>query len=95
VQARCHALAVELRNQIAELTGCQQIAPESWFAQMFTAPLPPCDPEVVKAHLWDDCRIEVPVFTWGERQYVRVSLQGYNTREDGQKLLTALREIFH
>ncbi len=93
VRTRCHDLGVELREQIAELTGCEPIAPDSWFAQMFAAPLPPCDPEAMKLKLYNDYRIEVPVLTWGDRQYVRVSLQGYNTREDGQRLLEALREL--
>ncbi len=93
VQTRCHDLGVELREQIVSLTGCEPISSESWFAQMFAAPLPPCDPEEIKHRLYDDYRIEVPVLTWGDRQYVRVSLQGYNTREDGERLLGALREL--
>ncbi len=93
VRACCHDLGVELRQQIAALTGCEQIAPDSWFAQMFASPLPPCDAEEIKARLYDDYRIEVPVLTWQDNQYVRASLQGYNTREDGQRLLEALREL--
>ncbi len=93
VRARCHDLGVELREQIAALTGCESIAPESWFSQMFAAALPPCDPAEIKTRLYDDYGIEVPVLTWGDRQYVRVSLQGYNRREDGQRLLTALQEL--
>lgn len=93
VRTRCHALGVELRGQIAEWSGQQVIAPDSWFSQMFSALLPTCDPERVKQRLYDDYRIEVPLASANGRQGVRVSLQAYNTREDGQKLLHALREI--
>ncbi|MEP7290847.1 MAG: aminotransferase class V-fold PLP-dependent enzyme [Chloroflexota bacterium] len=93
VRARCHALGVELRDQIADWSDQPQIAPESWFGQMFTAPLPPCDPLVVKQRLYDEHKIEVPIVVFNNRQYVRVSFQAYNTREDGQKLLSALQEI--
>ena len=37
--------------------------------------------------------IEVPLTTADGHQAIRVSLQGYNTYEDGQKLLAALREL--
>ena len=93
VRARCHKIAVELREEIADWSDQQEIAPESFFSQVFAAPLPPCDPLFVKQRLYDEYRIEVPVHTFGGRQYVRVSIQGYNTREDGQKLLNALKEI--
>ncbi len=93
VRVQCHALAADLRAQIAAWTELEPIAPESWFSQMFTAPLPPCDPTEVKQRLYDQYAVEVPLMTWNEHQYVRVSIQGYNTREDGQKLLAALREI--
>jgi isopenicillin-N epimerase len=93
VRARCHAFGVELREQIADWSDQQQLAPESFFGQMFTAPLPPCDPQVVKERLYNDYKIEVPVMTFKDRQYVRVSFQAYTTREEGQKLLAALQEI--
>jgi isopenicillin-N epimerase len=93
VRADCHALAVELRAQMAAWTELEQIAPESWFSQMFTAPLPACDATEVKQRLYDNYAVEVPLVTWNDHHYVRVSIQGYNTPEDGQKLLTGLREI--
>ncbi len=93
VRARCHALGVELREQIAEWSDLPTIAPDTWFSQMFTALLPPCDPELVKRRLYDEYRIEVPLTHADGHEAIRVSLQGYNTREDGQKLLGALREI--
>ena len=94
VRARCHALGVELRQQIDDWSDQPPVAPESWFSQMFSAVLPPCDAEVVKRRLYDDYRVEVPLTLVAGRQGVRVSLQAYNTREDGQKLLAALKEIF-
>lgn len=93
VRARCHEMAVGLREEIAAWSDQPQIAPETFFSQMFAALLPPCDPSEVKKRLYDDYMIEVPVHNFGGRPYVRVSIQAYNTREDGQKLLDALREI--
>ncbi len=96
VRAQCHALGVELRSQISDWSDLPVIAPESWFSQMFTAPLPPCDAETLKKRLYDEYRIEVPL-TRGRvngEPGIRVSLQAYNTREDGQKLMAALEALF-
>jgi isopenicillin-N epimerase len=93
VRANCHALAVELREQINDWGDQPPIAPDTWFSQMFTALLPPHDPDVVRQRLYDEYHIEVPLTAPNGHHGIRVSFQGYNTREDGQKLLTALQEI--
>jgi isopenicillin-N epimerase len=83
------------REEIGKLTGLEQICPESpeWYAQMATIPLPPCDAGEVKRRLYDEYRVEVPIIEWGEKQFVRVSVQGYNTREDLEALVAALAAL--
>ena len=89
VRERCHALAVEARDRIAALSGLPQIAPvESrdgyrWFRQMAVAPLPEgIDGKELKRRLYDEYRVEIPVTWWDEKPFIRVSFQGYNTRDD-------------
>ena len=43
--------------------------------------------------LYDEYRVEVPVIEWGGRQFVRVSVQGYNTAEDVEALVRALHDL--
>ena len=93
VRTRCHALGVETRQRIIELTGRGPIAPDTWFAQMFTALLPACDLEVLKRRLYDEFRVEVPLVGWNNGHMMRVSIQGYNTREDTDCLLSALAAL--
>jgi isopenicillin-N epimerase len=58
---------------------------------MAAAPLPDsADLATLKAHLYEKDRIEVPFLQWQERKLMRVSIQGYNTRRDVEKLLRAL-----
>lgn len=90
VRAACHALAVETWQQITALTGLPPWSSEAWFAQMFAAPLPPCDADALKRRLYDDFGVEVPIVVWMGRPLVRVSIQGYNTRADADRLATAL-----
>lgn len=96
VRAACHALASAARRRVAELTGQPPIAPDSteWFAQMITLPLPPCDPDEIKRRLYDEFRVEAPMIAWHDRQFIRVSFQGYNTQEDLDRLLEAMRALF-
>jgi isopenicillin-N epimerase len=97
VRHDCHALASELRAQLAELTNLEPICPDSeeWYTQMFTAPLPPCKTEDVKTRLYDEFHVEVPLVVWNEKPHVRVSLQGYNTPQDAQALVRALETILY
>lgn len=95
VRAACHALASDLRERLSELSGLPPLSPDSpeWYAQMFTAPLPACDAEVVKRRLYDEYGVEVPVMERNGGQQVRVSIQGYNTPADAARLLDGLTAI--
>jgi isopenicillin-N epimerase len=50
------------------------------------------DLAALKTRLYDEYRIEIPLFEWNGRKLVRVSIQGYNTRRDVDALLSALRK---
>jgi isopenicillin-N epimerase len=95
VRQECHELLRYTRSAITELTGLEPICPDSpeWYAQMATVPLSPCDAEELKRRLYDDYRVEVPIITWGGRQFVRVSAQGYNTEADVEALVAALEAL--
>jgi isopenicillin-N epimerase len=58
---------------------------------MGIAPLPSSDLAVLKSRLYDEYKIEVPLIQWQDKQFVRISVQGYNTQEDVDALVAALR----
>ena len=91
----CHALLREGRRRIEALTGSPPICPDSpeWYAQMAAFPLPACDGAALQRRLSDDYRVEVPIIEWNGRQLVRVSVQGYNTAEDIEALVTGLSAL--
>jgi isopenicillin-N epimerase len=92
VRQECHELARMARLGAASLTGLQPLVADDpqWFAQMATLPLPACDSATLKQRLYDEYRIEIPVTQWGDVPCLRVSVQGYNTRSDIERLLAAL-----
>jgi isopenicillin-N epimerase len=94
VQAACHDLAVESQQRLCALTGFAPLHSdaEAWFRQMFTAPLPAdTDTAALKARLYDEYRIEVPLIAWNGYKLLRVSIQAYNSRRDVDCLLHALK----
>ncbi|GAB4522551.1 MAG: aminotransferase class V-fold PLP-dependent enzyme [Anaerolineales bacterium] len=91
VRADCHRLAVETRTRINALTGLESIAPPEWIGQMASVRLPAeTDPAALQRWLWEEKRIEIPVFTWNGQPFLRVSFQAYNTPADADALVSAL-----
>jgi isopenicillin-N epimerase len=91
VRDRCHALAVMTRDAINALTGLEPICPPSAFRQMFTVKLPVADAFAFTAVLYKQFNVEVPAIAWEGGQYIRVSIQGYNTLADVDRLIEAIR----
>jgi len=106
VRDSCHDLARDAQKRICELTGLAPLHSDAdhWFRQMIAAPLPAdADIAALKTRLYDEYRIEAPLIEWcpspiaGEGQgvregnkLIRVSVQGYNTKRDIDKLCRAL-----
>ncbi len=95
VRNYCHELASFARQQIGSLTRMPPIQPDSpdWYAQMVSIPLPPCNERGLQKALYDRFSIEVPIIRWHEMSLIRVSVQGYNTREDIETLTQGLAEL--
>jgi len=96
VRAASHRLAVETWQRLHDLTGLPPLHPdpEAWFAQMIVATLPAdTDLPALKARLLNEFNIEIPVIEWNEWKLIRLSVQGYNSRKDMDRLLKALKKI--
>ena len=61
---------------------------------MISYPLPMKSPANLKDKLWNDFKIEVPIFRWEKQKYIRVSAHFYNSQEDMEKLIKALEILF-
>lgn len=47
----------------------------------------------LKGRLFTDYKIEIPCIEWQNQHYLRLSVQGYNTAEDINRLVMALAEL--
>ena len=90
VRDRCHRLAVETWERLTALTGLPPLSDSAHFVQMFTVPVPVEDVMALKTRLYDEYNIEVPGIIWRDQSYLRISVQGYNTADDLDKLVEAL-----
>jgi len=52
--------------------------------------LPPGDPDELWARLYEEFRVEVPVYEWHGRRLLRFSIGPYNDEADVERLVTAL-----
>ena len=60
---------------------------------MGIAPLPASNLTLLKARLYDEYKIEVPLIQWQDRHFVRISIQGYNTQADVDTLIKGLKAL--
>jgi isopenicillin-N epimerase len=84
VRARCHALLANARLPLEPLTDA--------YVQMRGFRVEHPDPPALKRRLYDDHRIEVPIFETPYGWVLRVSVQAYNDEGDLDALATALSE---
>ena len=84
VQCECRALLRQAIERICELTDLPPLYPldSDLYSQMGIAPLPSSNLTMLKSRLYDECKIEIPLIQWQDQQFVRISIQGYNTSED-------------
>jgi len=92
IRFRSHQLAIETRNRINQVTGLTPISSDDWFNQMVSIRLPDqLDLELFKENLFRLFHIEVPTILWNRECLLRVSFQAYNTQEDADALVEAIR----
>lgn len=89
VRQRCHALAAHALAELTRRHGLAPVAQDRDWAQMVVIPVPAQDPDTLRRRLFEESRIEIPVTTHAGQVFVRLSVQGYNTAGDIERLLAA------
>lgn len=96
VRDQCQALVTQAIHRIGDLTGLPPAYPDDqgFYRQMAIAPLPPItDLPAFKKQLYDEHHVEIPCINWQGQLFIRVSIQGYNSQDDVDRLLEALRRM--
>jgi isopenicillin-N epimerase len=93
VRARCHTMLLDAIERICDRTGLAPIYPSNsnFYHQMATIPIPPVTKlDEFKHRLWTDFKVEIPCIEWNSCQFIRLSIQGYNSDNDIDRLINAL-----
>lgn len=95
VITRCADLATRTAERVAEMTGLPPLSSPAFRApQMAAMRVPDCDTVVLHDRLLAVHGIEIPVIRWRDRCLVRLSVQGYVTEADCDRLAAALAAEF-
>ena len=96
VREACFGLASDAQDKICDLTGLAALHRPGarTFRQMVAVPLPASTDVIkLKGRLYDEHRIEVPLTLWNGGKLIRISVQGYNSSDDIERLLEALKVL--
>jgi isopenicillin-N epimerase len=96
VRANCRQILANGIRQIGELTGLDSVYSDKArpFSQMGIAQLPPIkDISNFQDHLYQQYKIEVPCTQWNGENFLRISVQAYNSADDIDTLRRALAEM--
>jgi isopenicillin-N epimerase len=99
LRARNRALALHARTLLSDSLEAPTIAPDSMIGSLCAVPLPDrhaAGPDPLQDLLFDNHRIEVPIFAWpaAPKRLVRIAAAAYNREQDYRALTTALaREL--
>jgi isopenicillin-N epimerase len=95
VQQKCHGLLRNAIERICELVEMETLYPldSDFYAQMGIAPLPNSNLSQLKRRLYDEYKVEVPLIQWEDKQFIRISVQGYNSQKDIDVLVSALEVL--
>ena len=94
VARKCREAVVYTRNQFLDYLNITPLCPDHWLGQMASIPLPILDADACKKKLLETYRIQVPVFEWENKTYLRYSIQAYNSEDELEKLLKISRVQF-
>ena len=90
---KCSEMVIHTRNKLLNYLNISHPCPDDWLGQMASIPLPHNDAVEIKNLLLNKYHIQVPVFTWKGKVYLRYSIQAYNSESDLEKLFSAVKEL--
>jgi isopenicillin-N epimerase len=91
----CHQMVVDYAPKFYDCLGTTPLSPldNQWLGQMVSIPIRTSQPEQLQRKLFTEYHIEVPVMRQGSDTYLRYSIQAFNTTDNLEALLDALKQI--
>jgi isopenicillin-N epimerase len=95
VSSQCRQLVLNNAMRFCNLLGAEPLVPldDFFVRQLFSVPIRTSEPEKLKARLFDEFKIEIPIMRQSDRVFIRYSIQAFNSQEDLDRLEQALVRI--
>ena len=95
VSSQCRQLVLNNAMRFCNLLGAEPLLPldDFFVRQLLSIPIRTQEPELLKARLYEEHRIQIPVMRHGDRVFIRYSIQAFNSQEDLDRLEEALLRI--
>ncbi|HQW83379.1 MAG TPA: aminotransferase class V-fold PLP-dependent enzyme [Ferruginibacter sp.] len=95
VAAECRKLTQQNAVAICELLNAKPLAPvtDDFIAQLYSTEIKTTEPEKLKAVLFNEYAIEIPVMRHNDKVYLRYSINAFNEQKDIDKLFAAIKSI--
>ena len=95
VSSQCRQVVLKNAMRFCNLLGTEPLLPldDFFVRQLFSIPVRTKEPEQLKARLFNEYKIEIPVMRHGDRVFIRYSIQAFNQPEDLDRLEEALKEL--
>tara|TARA_Y100000590_G_scaffold376694_1_gene442424 strand:- start:773 stop:1915 length:1143 start_codon:yes stop_codon:yes gene_type:complete len=90
IARKCRKLNIWARNEINQLLKMEPISDDKFVGQMSSIPMQSNDIIQDQIDFYINYKIQIPFIKWHDREFFRISIQAYNTKEDIIKLLEAL-----
>ena len=93
VSAECRKLVLENASRFCELVRSKPLSPisEEFIGQMFSIPIQTNEPKKLQKRLFDNYKVEVPVFVQNGNTYLRYSINAFNNQDDLDRLYEAMK----
>jgi isopenicillin-N epimerase len=95
VSSLCRQLVLSNAMRFCNLLDAEPLLPldDFFVRQLFSIPIRTNEPEQLKARLFNDYKIEIPVMRHGDRVFIRYSIQAFNSQADLDRLAEALKKL--
>ena len=93
VSTKCKKDTIIARDMILKFLNTRPISNHKFLGQMSSMEISYKNPELLCKKLAEDYNIHIPAFNWNNKIMLRISMQAYNSLEDIDKLIFALKNI--
>ena len=94
VAKKCKELNLWARNEVHQLLGIDPISDDKFLGQMSSIPIRSKDILQDQIKFYLKYKIQIPFIKWHDKEFFRISIQAYNSKEDIVKLLEALKKEY-